>query len=60
MEEFKRLLRIVGGNMSEEEAYEMFSKVDLDGNKSLDFKEFVSLWNIIRGNIEVERFKILF
>merc|ERR1719347_6061 len=54
--ELKRMMKKVGGSMTEEEAERLIELADQDGNKGLDYSEFTKVWAAVKGNIYEESF----
>ena len=53
MEELRKLLTKVGGQMSEGQVQAVMAIADRDKNRLIDFAEFQSLWSLVLGEIEV-------
>jgi len=55
IEELKKIIEKVGGNMTEAEAAVLIKEADKDGNEGVDYSEFSKLWSAIRGEGEEEK-----
>ena len=53
IDELKKLVEKVGGNMTEGEARGLIHQADKDGNEGIDYSEFSKLWAAIKGEGEV-------
>merc|ERR1712215_579419 len=52
IDELRKLIGKVGGDMSEGEAKGSISKADKDLNGKIDYSEFRKLWGIVTGEVE--------
>ena len=53
IDELKKLVEKVGGNMTEGEARGLIHQADKDGNEGIDYSEFSKLWAALKGEGEV-------
>merc|ERR1712121_285308 len=54
IDELKKLVEKVGGNMTEGEARGLIHQADKDGNEGIDYSEFSKLWAALKGEGEEE------
>eukprot|EP00088_Acartia_fossae_P052211 TRINITY_DN5885_c0_g1_i1.p1 TRINITY_DN5885_c0_g1~~TRINITY_DN5885_c0_g1_i1.p1 ORF type:complete len:159 (-),score=58.83 TRINITY_DN5885_c0_g1_i1:558-1034(-) len=55
IEELRKLIEKIGGNMTEAEATALIKEADKDGNNVIDYVEFTKLWSALRGEGEEEK-----